>query len=88
MRQAGLELVLKWSFRRFPKSIMKFTLNGHDYQVDDTTLTVAELIARLTLSNAQVAVERNAVLVPKVQHSLTAILDNDRIEIVTFVGGG
>lgn len=50
--------------------------------------TVAELVAALGLSAAQVAVERNRRLVPRAEHGRTQLADGDRVEIVTLVGGG
>jgi sulfur carrier protein len=36
----------------------------------------------------RVAVEVNELVVPKARHSETVLKPSDRIEIVTFVGGG
>jgi sulfur carrier protein len=35
-----------------------------------------------------VAVERNLEIVPRSTYADTALADGDRIEIVTFIGGG
>ena len=51
-----------------------------------TTLTV--LIAELGLGDRRVAVERNREVVPRAQHPTTTLADGDRLELVTFVGGG
>ncbi len=51
-------------------------------------LTVADLIAHLGLAGRPVAVERNKQLVRKAEHASTALADGDRIEVVTFFGGG
>ena len=50
--------------------------------------TVADLLARLGLPSAQVAVERNRKLVRRADHAATALADGDELEIVTFFGGG
>lgn len=50
--------------------------------------TVAQLIALLGLSGKPVAVERNREVVPRAQHPTTVLADGDRLEVVTFVGGG
>ncbi|MDP3279363.1 MAG: sulfur carrier protein ThiS [Deltaproteobacteria bacterium] len=49
--------------------------------------TVSELVASRNL-RGPVAVERNEVLIPRAHHAHTLIHDGDRIEIVSFVGGG
>ncbi|MEZ4384337.1 MAG: sulfur carrier protein ThiS [Nannocystaceae bacterium] len=62
-------------------------LNGEPHALD-TSRTVAELIVELGLDARQVAVERNREIVPKAAHATTVLADGDRLEIVTFVGGG
>lgn len=51
-------------------------------------LTVADLLVHLGLAGKPVAVERNKALVRKAEHASTALADGDRIEVVTFFGGG
>jgi sulfur carrier protein len=50
--------------------------------------TVADLIAQLQLTQKRVAVEVNAELVTKAEWNQFEIKAGDRIEIVSFVGGG
>jgi thiamine biosynthesis protein ThiS len=50
--------------------------------------TVADLVRELGLQPAQVAVERNKQLVRRGEHGATPLADGDRIEVVTFFGGG
>lgn len=50
--------------------------------------TVAELIARLGLAGTPCAVELNRRVVPRRDHASTPIAADDRLEIVTLVGGG
>jgi len=66
---------------------MRITVNDRQETVDDGT-TVAQLLARLDLAPVRVAVEINEELVPRKTFDATALNDGDRIEIVTFVGGG
>lgn len=51
-------------------------------------MTVAQLIADLGFADQRVAVERNREVVPRAQHATTELAPSDRLEIVTFVGGG
>jgi sulfur carrier protein len=67
---------------------MTFLLNGKQFEFGGAALSVAALLESLQLAAATVAVERNEVLVPKAAHALTPIEPGDRIEVVTFVGGG
>lgn len=50
--------------------------------------TVADLVAALGLLPAQVAVERNQQIVRRAEHATTALAEGDRLEVVTFFGGG
>jgi sulfur carrier protein len=51
-------------------------------------LTVAQLLAELKLPTKTVAVELNLDLVPRTDHTRRVLKENDRLEIVTLVGGG
>ena len=62
-------------------------LNG-DERVVEIGSTVAALVAQLELPNARVAVERNGDVVPRARWQETVLADGDRLEVVTFVGGG
>ena len=62
-------------------------INGQPRQLPDGT-TVAALIGELGLSGKPVAVERNREVVPRAQHATTVLAAGDRLEVVTFVGGG
>ena len=50
--------------------------------------TVRDLLDQLELGQGRVAVEVNKQLVPRAQHTAHILQANDRIEIVTLVGGG
>jgi sulfur carrier protein len=62
-------------------------INGETRTVPDGT-TVTALIADLGLGDRRVAVERNREVVPRAQHATTVLVAGDRLEVVTFVGGG
>jgi sulfur carrier protein len=51
-------------------------------------LSVAELLAELKLPTKTVAVELNLDLVPRTDHPRRILKENDRLEVVTLVGGG
>jgi thiazole synthase len=63
------------------------TVNGEPRTLPEGS-TVAALVAALGLPPAQVAVERNRVLVRRADHAATVLHDGDRLEVVTFFGGG
>lgn len=62
-------------------------INGQARTVNEGT-TVESLISDLGLGDRKVAVERNRTVVPRAQHATTVLVDGDRLEVVTFVGGG
>lgn len=62
-------------------------INGETTQVPEGT-TVASLLETLGKQSKYLAVERNEELIPRTQHRLCVLHANDRLEIVTLVGGG
>jgi thiamine biosynthesis protein ThiS len=66
---------------------MKIAVNGEDRRLDPG-ITIAALLKSLELEGKPVAVERNGETVPKSKLDSTQLSEGDRIEIVTFVGGG
>ena len=66
---------------------MRITINGEARDVD-AGLSVRALVETLGLTGQRVAVERNAVLVPKAEFNACELDDGDRLEIVTLVAGG
>ncbi|MCY1279838.1 Sulfur carrier protein ThiS [compost metagenome] len=66
---------------------MRIQLNGEAYELPDGQ-TVANLLERLELTGRRVAVELNQDIVPRSQHSATALRDGDQVEVVHAIGGG
>ena len=66
---------------------MQVVVNGEVREVPDGA-TVEALLRAVGLAGRPVAVERNLEIVPKSAHAATVLVDGDRIEIVTMVGGG
>jgi thiamine biosynthesis protein ThiS len=66
---------------------VEIVVNGQDRAVAEGT-TVRALLAELSLPESRVAVERNRAIVPRSDFGTVALANGDRIEIVTFVGGG
>jgi sulfur carrier protein len=65
----------------------KFSLNGQKTELQPG-ISVAELLVQLEAAGPGVAVERNAMVVPRAQHPSTIIQAGDQIEVVRLVGGG
>ena len=66
---------------------MRVTVNGEARDFV-SGISVAGLIEVLDLDPRRLGIERNRQIVPKSSYQQTVLADNDRIEIVHFVGGG
>lgn len=62
-------------------------LNGEPRQVD-ARQTVGDLLVELKLQPKYLAVELNERVLPRSQFDSVRLQPNDRVEIVTLVGGG
>lgn len=66
---------------------MQILLNGTSREVDDDS-TLSDLLASLDLPGQRFAVEINEELVPRSQHAVHQLSADDRVEIVSAIGGG
>jgi len=67
---------------------MNIRVNGQDRDLPHACATVAALLAALGIRPGRVAVEVNGAIVDPSLFETAALHDNDRVEIVSFVGGG
>lgn len=65
---------------------MKLLLNGEPHETAEA-LTLQQLVDRLT-PGGRVAVVVNDSVVPAPERAGFALKENDRVEILTFAGGG
>ncbi len=66
---------------------MKVFVNGDAEELSDDA-TVGALVEKFKLVPKRVAVEVNREIVPRTSYDQTPLHDGDRVEVVTFVGGG
>lgn len=67
---------------------IEIVVNGEPRRVSEGS-SLADLLRRLGLADrSRLAIERNREVVPRARLAETALAPGDRIEIVTFVGGG
>jgi len=66
---------------------IQVSVNGESLRVPSGS-TVADVLRRLSLDRARVAVEHNLRVVPRAEHASLRLNHGDHLEIVTFVGGG
>lgn len=62
-------------------------INGREAKIAEGQ-TVAAMVAERGLNPNTVVVEHNMIILPKEEWSRVALADEDKLEIVAFVGGG
>lgn len=62
-------------------------VNGKEINLTED-ITVAEYLEQNQYQVKRIAVELNGDILPKYSYSDTMLKDGDRLEVVTFVGGG
>ena len=65
----------------------KIQLNGKKVVIK-TNYSISDLLKKYKLSNKKIAIEHNGVIIPKTSFKKKYLKDNDKIEIVHFIGGG
>ena len=63
------------------------TVNGKEVALTGP-LSVADYLEQNNYKVNRIAVEMNEEILPKYSYSETMLKDGDRLEVVTFVGGG
>ncbi len=63
-------------------------INGEQHKGLPEGLYLSDLIDRLGLHPRKIAIERNREIVPKSLYGQTVLAEGDRLEIITFIGGG
>ena len=62
------------------------TINGQES--DCAGITISQYLENNSYSLTRIAVEKNGEIVPKSQYDSVVLQDGDRLEVVSFVGGG
>ena len=65
----------------------KIQLNGRKITVK-TNLTIMDLLKKYNLNKKKIAIEYNGIILPKLKCKTKYLKNNDRLEIVHFIGGG
>ena len=63
------------------------TVNGKQIQLT-SEMSVADYLEQNNYQINRIAVEMNEEILPKYSYSETMLKDGDRLEVVSFVGGG
>ena len=68
-------------------NVAKIQLNGDPYEINDDT-NLNELLNKLKIQKNKVAIEVNGEIVEKNKYPNLILNENDKVEIVQFIGGG
>ena len=65
----------------------KIQLNGKKIIIQ-TNLLIIDLLKKYKLFNKKIAIELNGSIIPKSVYKKKKLKNNDKLEIVHFIGGG
>ena len=65
----------------------KIQLNGKKVKIQ-RNLSIKDLIKKYRLKENKIAIELNGTILPKDHYKNKEVKNNDKIEIVQFIGGG
>ena len=65
----------------------KIQLNGKKITINKN-MTISNVLVKYKLDNKKVAIELNGEILPKNKYNKKKLQENDKIEIVHFIGGG
>ena len=65
----------------------KIQLNGKKVSIK-SNCSLFEILVKYKLTNKKLAIEHNGKIVPKVNYKKKNLKNNDKVEIVHFIGGG
>jgi|TARA_B100001741_G_C16230621_1_gene449271 sulfur carrier protein len=65
----------------------KIQINGRKIALKQN-LSISDVLKKYKINNKKVAIELNGKIIPQNKHSKKKLKNNDKIEIVQFIGGG
>ena len=65
----------------------KIQLNGKKVSIK-SNYSLFDLLKKYKLINKKVAIEYNGTIIQKVNYKKKKLINNDKVEIVHFIGGG
>ena len=65
----------------------KIQLNGKKINIK-RNFSVSDLLKKYKLDNKKIAVELNGAIISKINYKIKYLKNNDKLEIVYFIGGG
>ena len=65
----------------------KIQINGKKISIK-SNFSIKDLLKKYKLTDKKVAIEHNGSIIPKVNYKNKYLKNNDKVEIVHFIGGG
>jgi len=65
----------------------KIQLNGKKISIK-SNFSILDLLKKYKLINKKIAIEHNGVIVPQIRFKKKFLKNDDKVEIVHFIGGG
>ena len=65
----------------------KIQLNGKKIIIS-SNFSIQDLLKKYKLDNKKIAIECNGIIIPKIRYKKKYLKNNDKLEIVHFIGGG
>ena len=65
----------------------KIQLNGKKITIKSKA-SIYQLLKKFKLNNKKVAIEHNGTIVPRSNYKKKYLKNNDKVEVVHFIGGG
>ena len=65
----------------------KIQLNGKKISIK-SNFSLQDLLKKYKLTNKKIAVEYNGIIIPKIKYKKKYVKNDDKVEIVHFIGGG
>ena len=65
----------------------KIQLNGKKVSIR-ANLSILDLLKKYKLNNKKIAIEHNGKIIPRNNYKKKMLKNNDKLEIVQFIGGG
>mgnify|MGYP004008480769 FL=1 len=65
----------------------KIQLNGKKISIK-SNFSILDLLKKYKLSKKKIAIEYNGTIIPKVNYKKKYLKNDDKLEIVHFIGGG
>jgi sulfur carrier protein len=65
----------------------KIQLNGKKISIK-SNISIQDLLKKYNLVNKKIAIEYNGAIIQKINYKKKYLKNNDKIEIVHFIGGG